>query len=242
MYRVLVTGFGPFGGYSKNPSWLAVSPLHNTVLQPEPISAPITHGAQEILPPAKGKRPARAIHITALQVPVTYSDVLSIVPGVHARPPILPSSTDLFPQPPSGGYDFVLHVGVAPSGTLRIERLAHKLGYGLPDADNKMPPDLNGIYTTFGDEMKTTIKTEKLADYLRESGSREVVESNDPGRYLCDFIYYCSLCEAHKTRAMSASKKAALVLFLHCSPLNQPHSSEEVTQAIKLIVEWISRQ
>ena len=83
------------------------------------------------------------IHITTLQVPVTYSAVLSAVPGIYARPPVLPESLDrelAMPDPPQNGYDFIFHVGVAGRGHLRLEQVAHKIGYRMKDADGLYAP------------------------------------------------------------------------------------------------------
>ncbi|KAJ3001179.1 hypothetical protein NUW54_g6594 [Trametes sanguinea] len=77
--RVLITGFGPFGKYKENPSWLAVKPLHNTILYTDPPTdlltpsdqaAMITDEMEEFL-----RRPQQ-IHITTLEVPVSYQAVL----------------------------------------------------------------------------------------------------------------------------------------------------------------------
>ncbi|KIJ61354.1 hypothetical protein HYDPIDRAFT_42757 [Hydnomerulius pinastri MD-312] len=87
----------------------------------------------------------RDVHITTLQVPVTYEDVLSIVPSLHARPPVLPPSEDEdcppLPTPP-GGYDLIFHVGVAGRGPLRLERLGHKFGYNMKDAKGCHAPSV----------------------------------------------------------------------------------------------------
>lgn len=83
------------------------------------------------------------VHITALQIPVVYQDVMSIVPGLHARPPVLPESPDgdiILPDPPENGYDFIFHVGVAGRGHLRLEQLAHKHGYRMKDAEGQYAP------------------------------------------------------------------------------------------------------
>lgn len=81
----------------------------------------------------------REVRITTLNVPVTYEDVLSTVPGLHARPPVLPPVENIFPPPPNG-YDLVLHVGVAGRGPLRIERVSHKFGYNMKDANGCQAP------------------------------------------------------------------------------------------------------
>lgn len=72
-------------------------------------------------------------------MPVAYDDVLSIVPGLHARPPVLSPIEDASPPPPNG-YDLVVHVGVAGRGPLRIERTSHKFGYNMKDANGCHAP------------------------------------------------------------------------------------------------------
>ena len=136
----------PFGKYKENPSWLAVKPLHNTVLHIDPSpelilpadqAAMITDDMEDLL-----RRPQQ-IHITALEIPVSYQAVLSTVPGFHSRPPVLPRPNDpnfAMPPPPLNGYDFVFHVGVAGRGPLRIERLGHKNGYRMKDVDGEYAP------------------------------------------------------------------------------------------------------
>lgn len=81
----------------------------------------------------------RPIHISTLQIPVVYEAILDIVPGLHARPPILPESMppDTLP-PPKTSYDFMFHIGVAGRGPLRLERVGHKLGYHMKDGTGKL--------------------------------------------------------------------------------------------------------
>ncbi len=83
------------------------------------------------------------IHITTLQIPVTYHAVLSTVAGLHFRPPVLPEPEDpafMIPTPPQNGYDFMFHIGVAGRGPLRIEKIGHKLGYRMKDAEGQYAP------------------------------------------------------------------------------------------------------
>ncbi|KAG6330637.1 hypothetical protein ID866_8452 [Astraeus odoratus] len=140
-YHVLVTGFGPFSHYTVNPSWLAVKPLHNTVLKVDVPTEPVPPGDQALLADTDACVTAtREIHITVLQVPVTYDAVLSIVPGLHARPPILPPTADLARSPPLDGYDLFFHVGVMGSEGLQVERVGHKFGYNKEDATGALAP------------------------------------------------------------------------------------------------------
>ncbi|KAL0567359.1 hypothetical protein V5O48_014633 [Marasmius crinis-equi] len=185
--NVLVTGFGPFRNYDVNPSWLAVKPLHNTLIPLDPYD-PITLSDGQVVmsrashPDPAGynvtgtwressedsvegeeeeivdevelvdEQPPEQSHskqtqgcyakITTLEVPVVYSDVLDIVPGLHRKPPEFPdtSSDSLYAHPPPHGYDLVLHVGVAGRGPMRVEKMAHKLGYYMKDATGALAP------------------------------------------------------------------------------------------------------
>ncbi|KAF9262627.1 peptidase C15, pyroglutamyl peptidase I-like protein [Marasmius fiardii PR-910] len=197
--NVLITGFGPFRNFTENPSWLAVKPLHNTVIpldlhdpiiisdgqvvmthatHPEPgghgTSARTggAHSATGREEPIEGETevsdnketPVPGVpqyaKITTLQVPVVYSDVLDIAPGLHRKPPVFPdaASDPLFTNPPPLGYDFILHVGVAGRGPMRVEKMAHKLGYYMKDATGELAPIVHsgsdGILTHDGNSME----------------------------------------------------------------------------------------
>ena len=98
------------------------------------------------------RRPQQ-IHITALEIPVSYQAVLNTVPGLHGRPPVLPSPNDpsfAVPPPPANGYDFIFHVGVAGRGPLRIERIGHKNGYRMKDGDGEYAPIVHLPKDTIG--------------------------------------------------------------------------------------------
>ncbi|KAI9569580.1 hypothetical protein HD554DRAFT_2204358 [Boletus coccyginus] len=266
-YFVLVTGFGPFSRHVVNPSWLAVEPLHNTVMHVEVPADPVPHDdprnpSSTPIPVSYPTTTHREIRITSLNVPVIYDDVLSIVPGLHAHPPVLPLIENAFPPPPNG-YDLVLHVGVAGRGPLRIERTSHKFGYNMKDAngcpcahrpccaarlgyDIESPidggePPKRGFgkgYESFPEEIYTDVDVEKLVHHLKKCGVEQVYSSLDAGHYLCDFIYYCSLAESRRS-VPKTDKPTTKVLFIHCPPADQPLSTEEVTEAVKKSIVWL---
>lgn len=163
--RVLITGFGPFYRYKENPAWLAVKPLHNKTFfcQPIPPKAESPKPGADMHdqpPPSKtiqdedvqmadaDETPPddspRQVHITALQVPMSYQSVLSIIPGLHSKNPVVPYPTDdpsyIIPPPPPQGYDFIFHVAVAGRGPLRLEKVSHKLNYRMKDVEGQYAP------------------------------------------------------------------------------------------------------
>lgn len=182
-----------------NPSWLAVRKLHNTILYTQSPAIAVTLHNQTV-----GEPPAapRQIHITTLEIPTSYDAVLTQVPGIHKRPPVLPTPSDhafAIPAPPEKGYNFIMHVGVAPKGPLHLESKAHKSGYFKPDVDGKYAPEIpsasvpgNGYtkvsknveevthltsqrgfaegYEEFPEELYTKIAVEQLLQHLQESG------------------------------------------------------------------------
>ncbi|CAE6509983.1 unnamed protein product [Rhizoctonia solani] len=227
--RILVTGFGAFRNIKTNPSWLATKPLDNQTLK-------FTKHAQPHSP--KSHPVEIEAHISALEVPVTYSAVLSTVPPLHA----------------SKQYDVILHVGVGLEGGLEIERLAHKTGYNEPDAAGRRCDPINekpkpeagkakveqvkrGFgrgFEEFGEEIRTGVNVDEVVKHLKSKGLEHTSPSNDPGRYLCDFIYFCSLACARK----EGSK--VKVLFMHVPLVGSPYQVEDMTKAVKGIIEYFA--
>lgn len=114
-----------------------------------------------------------------------YNAILEIVPGVHARPPVLPSTEvtldPSFPVPPQRGYDFIFHVGVGRNEPLRLEVGGHKYGYQLADEEGKhapivddtIAPPLRGFadgYEMFEQRIDTDVDIPRLAQGLKKDG------------------------------------------------------------------------
>lgn len=161
-----------------------------------------------------------------------------------------------------GGWDVVIHVGVGRGGSLRCETQAHKAGYGKPDANGSLAPlvsttavgnvdrkhlDKDGCtrgfgnhdgYESFADVECNPIDVATLVAWLQDQGmsADEVEQSFDPGHYLCDFIYYCSLCEA-KRRG-----QGTLVLFVHVPPAGQNLEVQRCSDAIRAIAWYMAKQ
>ena len=63
----------------------------------------------------------------------------------------------------------------------------------------------------------------------------------DAGHCVSDFTYYCSLAESRRASLRHDKGSQTKVLFMHCSPVGQPFSSEEVSEVIQKIILWVFR-
>jgi hypothetical protein len=117
--------------------------------------------------------------------------VLAIAPGLHAAPPVLPEPTEaalVAAHVSTKGFDFILHVGVANRGPLRVEKKGHKNGYDTPDAKGQYAPitrnngdgekPIRGAgnqYHDSPDELHTDISTKQLMEHLHQCGGSSAV-------------------------------------------------------------------
>lgn len=262
--NVLITGFGSFMSVTNNPSWLAVKPLHDTYLDLF-SSAPFLT--------ASCSSEQGSARIQCLQLPVHYGSILDVVPRIHGRTPGGEEEGRFWRDPgldaefggkqdhsypdgypvdhPESGWDVVLHVGVGRSGPLRVETLAHKIGYTKPDATGTLAPLIHALstptelvrgfgtpYSEFKDPQHTGINTEHCVAWLRSQGmaQTEVEKSTDPGRYLCDFVFYASLAESRRRQ------KGAEVLFVHVSPEGDRLEVERCTDAIRAVAWYMAKE
>lgn len=148
----------------ENPSWQAASPLNNQTLKFTKSESTPSH------PHAPKPRPVEIeAHISALEVAVTYSAVLSTVPPLHA----------------SKQYDVILHVGVGLPGLFMVERLAHKTGYNQTDAEGHKCDPIGGKnesdtetvkrgfgkgFEQFGEELHTDVDVGGIVKHLKSKG------------------------------------------------------------------------
>ncbi|PWN22852.1 peptidase C15, pyroglutamyl peptidase I-like protein [Microstroma glucosiphilum] len=109
-------------------------------------------------------------------------------------------------------------------------------------------------YEDFKDVCKTTIDVDGLVAMLEARGCGPVSASTDPGRYLCDFTYYCSLAESRRATVSSSTgnekdggsidgapskQPETQVLFIHVPQVGQPHSVEDGRKIVVQAIGWI---
>lgn len=141
--------------------------------------------------------------------------------------------------------------------------LADITGKPGPLIDGENTPEKRGFdkgYESFGDILRTNVAVEELVGDLQKEGIVSVTTyrlpvdmmdliawimrmqacftSYDPGRYLCDFIYYGSMAEA---RRAAGSEVPRPVLFLHVSGVGQPTTTEEVVVGLVRITAQVLR-
>lgn len=120
----------------------------------------------------------------------------------------------------------VVHVGVSGSAQeLTLETQAFNTGYGSLDITGHLPKD--GVCVEGCPErLESSIDMRAICQNVN-SCQCDVIScvSTDPGRYLCDFIYYTSL-HIDKSRAA----------FVHVPPLDKPYSALQLAQALKLVI------
>ncbi|KAM0814532.1 hypothetical protein AB5N19_00322 [Seiridium cardinale] len=232
---VLVTGFGPFkDGYPINPSWEIASSLPK-YLPWDRVKDP-SHRTSS-------KMPRVRLLVYPQAVRVNYQTVRKVVPPLWDNP--------------DQKIDLALHIGMAgPTNRYSIERRGHRDGYRHKDVDGNFLEDEKRREREGDEWIWHGTPSELLTDldigdiYKRwerpytdnflpaqDNGGNgpELRISEDPGHYLCDFIYFTSLAHLYKQR------RPRQVLFLHVPANGTPDfiktGTELATQLLRSMVE-----
>jgi pyroglutamyl-peptidase len=177
--KLFVTGFGPFAGVEVNPTTLLIDQLRE---------------AQ-----AAGKLP----------VCIERMDVLEVsVPAVTEYVESMKQHVDQA----SSGPVFYVHFGVNGGGqVVHLERFAYNCAdFRVPD-QRGLQPRASPIEPSkpLDCPLSSTLNLERIAFRMMQKGRPEVRLSVDPGRFLCNYVYYSSALQ-HSGRA----------LFVHVPPSN----------------------
>ena len=159
---------------------------------------------------------AHNVQLITEEIPVEYQTVKHLIPRMwkHHNP------------------DLVVHVGVSGvAEELTIETLAHNEGYKRLDVTGNTAP--SQCYLKNGcDSLATGFNVEKLCDDINgDSCLAMAVQSNDAGRYLCEYIFYASL-----------SQKTSCVSFIHVPPLGEPYSAQELGDGLRCAILGMLKQ
>lgn len=161
------------------------------------------------------------------------------VNGFKVETKLLPLSYDAVDQfidsiPENHDYEFFLHVGVHMKiENVRLEQIACCGGYKRPDMHNKLPRDsafhIEPPVCAENLSMCTGFDMDLCKTQLNAIGV-PVDTSNEAGRYLCEYMYYRSLC-----------KNGGKVLFVHVPP-EDVVPMEETCRILKEIIKICLQQ
>jgi len=152
------------------------------------------------------------VNLVVQEIPVAYEIVKERIPNLW---------TNYQPK-------LVVHVGVSGiAKELTLEQMAHNDGYDKLDVRGCVPSaQCCRLDVAAPSCLVSAIDMSRVCEAVKKSGCGvDAVLSFDPGRYLCDFIYYTSL-SVDRTRSA----------FIHVPPLNRPYSAQQLAAAIRVAV------
>lgn len=121
----------------------------------------------------------------------------------------------------------MVHIGVSAYATeITLETCAHKEGYQKLDTEGKLPEE--GVAPGEGDScIRTCFDIEKASLQFNATNSDDVKScvSVDAGRYLCEFIFYTSLC-----------KNPDRTVFIHVPDIGKPYTVTQMGKAVNEII------
>ncbi|KAJ0174371.1 hypothetical protein K1T71_010517 [Dendrolimus kikuchii] len=157
------------------------------------------------------------IELVLIEMPVTYENVDEFVPALwETHTPKL-----------------MIHVGVSSiANSFTLEMQAHKKGYQKVDYFDKCP--LNNTSPQDGAiRIHTKLNVERICKEFNDAerdGNMKAISSKDAGRYLCEYIYYTSLCFDNSR-----------TLFVHVPDMDK-YSSEDTAKGLERILELCLEQ
>ena len=126
----------------------------------------------------------------------------------------------------------MIHLGVDGSGThYKLEKCAYNnKDFRIPDVDgNQAIAELISLDQSLDQPLNTNLPVDTMISVLSLQGY-SVKESTDPGRYLCNYIYYNSLYHIQNNN---------LTLFIHVPPIDVLSIYNQVSfvkQVISIII------
>jgi pyroglutamyl-peptidase len=167
---------------------------------------------------------------------LALSGLKSIHPGIRIR--ILPVDSRIAPARLKRALrlirpDALIMLGeAAGSQEIRLETTAwNELDFRIPDISGNMPRK-QSIIKEGPSELSSTLPLEKFHKHLVKN-RHPVRLSHDPGRYLCNQVFYTArhYLDSHEITCQAG--------FIHL-PLAQDYPTEQAVAALRLILRIIS--
>ena len=215
--RFILTGFGPFPGVPRNPAQAVASQLQ--VLRPDvSLCLPMI----EVSP--------KAVSIAAS---AAYAAAIAVRQAGHADVVV------------------VLHLGVAArSPGIRIERQARNIqAFSVPAADGSIPPQNTCISERLplGGTLSSALPVDdivaqaeaSMATALPGDNAVRVWASEDAGTYLCNMLYWHTLCALYAAPLQRQQQQAGLsALFVHI-PSEHTAPVDRIVTAVACIMDAV---
>lgn len=164
----------------------------------------------------KGLGVAHNVKLIIEELPVNYVAVKNIIPKLwETHKPQL-----------------VVHVGVSGSASeITIECKAHNEGYKRLDIAGCSAP--SQCYRKNSEEcIRSGFDTDRLRCDVNESSCLAMaVTSENAGRYLCEYVFYASLCQDRERS-----------IFIHVPPLDSPYSAKELAHGLQSVIVGLLKQ
>lgn len=129
--------------------------------------------------------------------------------------------------------DIFVHIGVnGRTDVINLEKFAYNnMNFRVPDESGFCPSDeLIDTECSLDQPLGTELDVDKIVSELRADGLPFVV-STDPGRFICNYIYYSSLKNFSKTGCARKS------VFVHIPPFEKIDRKAQLTALRALIMK-----
>jgi len=224
---VVITGFGPFGGVKENPSMLLVAEL---------IAQYEKNGFNMFLPQENKDAKYDCKLVFKFQVlEVSVQDCNDM----YKKYPVREDEEFIF-----------VHIGVDAGGVkIKLEEMAYNnMSFRIPDERGYQPtesPIISNESMPLDFSLQTAVPLNEVINQvnynLQEKFSNMLpllVLSSDPGRFLCNYVYFCSMCHGLDIYQCNEVKPKKAV-FIHVPPFSMmamPTQLSVVLEAIRWIV------
>lgn len=222
----VVTGFGPFMGVDRNPTTALVDALRSAA-PAERAPAPAQHGGSGGAGSGPGEvSPATVARGAVIDAAVVLETSRKVggatLQSLHAER----GGTRRYPRV---WLHFGVHRGI---DHLNLEAQGvNDASFRCPDQQGEQPWEERIVGDdSFGVGRRTPLDVAQLASRLRDEGHSAMV-SFDAGRFLCNWVYYSSLSQAHAN--------GDVCLFVHVPDFTKISESAQLN-AIKCLIGLIA--
>ncbi|KAG7356394.1 pyrrolidone-carboxylate peptidase [Nitzschia inconspicua] len=213
--RIIVTGFGPFGGVTDNPTTVIVRKLRSFLEQADKFAHLATLVEDCII------------------LETSVQDVNQTCDRLEAQFSKNSGEGEKDEEQTRRTTIILLHLGVDEGTSIfKVESCAYnEANFRIPDQQGRQPRNVS----IFEEEeyqscLRTSLDVQNLAQCMKRCFPHiGTMISTDPGRYVCNYVYCCSLQRFGKLDASICS------LFLHVPPFSAVPEQQQLEYVAGLL-------